>query len=159
MLLFSQILIEDLNRFQGGAGDILARYLEHKPEIAESLDSLQLTPDLTVALALDEESIEWKSLPTMAPALWAKDRRPGETPPDFIQRHYGPWIGKGLTRPYLSQLDKSLCIQLGRWLERTGSELPFDLPGKHELMRREATPDKPEELKEALRVASRLYVR
>lgn len=67
-------------------------------------------------------------LPEKAPALWAEAKEPGDTPPAFIQRHYAPWLGQGLTRADVRHLDPQLYMALSNWLRK--NELPegFDLP-------------------------------
>lgn len=67
-------------------------------------------------------------LPEKAPALWSEDKQPGDTPPDFIKRHYGPWVKadlSGITRPDIKRLDSSLYMALANWLRK--HELPSDL--------------------------------
>lgn len=79
-------------------------------------------------------------LPERAPALWRKPKEtdpdfdpsddreckhPGDTPPDFIRRHYGPWLGNGLTRADIRRLDPPLYMALANWLRH--NELPTDL--------------------------------
>lgn len=72
-------------------------------------------------------------LPEEAPALWAKDKQKGDTPVTFIQRHYAPWLGKGLSRPDIRRLDPQLYMALANWLR--GNPLPegFDLPTKKQV--------------------------
>lgn len=72
-------------------------------------------------------------LPEKAPALWATDKQKGDTPVTFIQRHYAPWLGKGLSRPDIRQLDPQLYMALANWLR--GNPLPegFDLPTKKQV--------------------------
>lgn len=64
-------------------------------------------------------------LPSHPPALWATDKHAGETPPDFIKRHYEPWIGRGLARPDIKRLDARLYVALNNWLRH--NEIPSDL--------------------------------
>jgi hypothetical protein len=68
-------------------------------------------------------------LPETPPALWKIDKQPGDAPPDFIKRHYGPWLrsdAMGLTRPDIKRLDASLYMALANWLRK--NELPSDCP-------------------------------
>lgn len=68
-------------------------------------------------------------LPNEAPAIWKEDKLSGDTPPDFIKRHYGPWLkddATGLARPDLKRLDPSLYMALANWLRK--NELPEDCP-------------------------------
>lgn len=67
--------------------------------------------------------------PDYAPAIWKTDKLPGDTPPDFIMRHYGAWLrvdGAGLTRPDVKRLDPTLYMALANWLR--ANELPDDCP-------------------------------
>lgn len=70
-------------------------------------------------VGVSEISQESGSLPTEAPALWA-DRKTGRevSPVDFIRQHYGPWLGKGLTRADLRDRDRPLYQALAKWLAR-----------------------------------------
>ena len=63
--------------------------------------------------------------PSVAPIKW-KDREPGETPPDFIRRAYGPWLEGGLSKRVLRGLDSTLVMELNKWV-RDGNEMPADI--------------------------------
>ena len=70
-----------------------------------------------------------QTLPKTAPVLWKTDKETGDTPPDFIKRHYGQWLradATGLTRPDIKRLDPSLYMALANWLRK--NELPEDCP-------------------------------
>lgn len=58
-------------------------------------------------------------LPEKAPALWS-ERTTGRDvrPSDFIQEHYGKWIGKGLAREHLMRLDRALYNSYAKQIER-----------------------------------------
>jgi len=83
-------------------------------------------------------------LPKTAPALWRHDKRKGDTPPDFIKRHYADHLlgandtHQVLSRPELKRLDESLYMALANWLR--ANELPDDcpVPTKSEMVDREA---------------------
>lgn len=75
-----------------------------------------------------------RDIPETAPAIWSVDKLPGDKPPDFIKRHYGPWLrsdAMGLARSDLRKLDKSLYTALAQWLHRSGETLPKDCPLPH----------------------------
>lgn len=58
-------------------------------------------------------------LPAVAPELWsARDLNRRETPTDFTFRVYDRWIGHGLTRKDLKELDPDLYRALSVWLTR-----------------------------------------
>lgn len=68
-------------------------------------------------------------LPSSAPAIWKDSKLAGDTPSDFIKRHYGPWLksdATGLTRPDIKRFDPSLYMALANWLRK--NELPDDCP-------------------------------
>jgi hypothetical protein len=68
-------------------------------------------------------------LPEKATATWQSDKQPGDTPPDFIKRHYTPWLradGLGLTRADIRRLDEPLYTGLANWLRK--NKLPEDCP-------------------------------
>ena len=77
-------------------------------------------PEIAQLEKLEIETVEAKRLdpiPTEAPVLWinAKD---GRTPPQFIMDHYGAWVGKGLTRADIRNLDRGLYNALYNWEQR-----------------------------------------
>lgn len=70
-------------------------------------------------------------LPTVAPEQYVGLRGP-ESPPEFVKRVYGPWLGQGLTRAHLGKLDPKLYTAINNWLSRPGNVWPddVDLPTK-----------------------------
>ncbi|WP_033927323.1 hypothetical protein [Sphingomonas sp. 35-24ZXX] len=72
-------------------------------------------------------------LPTEAPETYQGLRGP-ETPPEFVKRVYGPWLGQGLTRADIRKLDPKLSVAITNWLSRPGNAWPedVDLPTKAE---------------------------
>jgi len=70
-------------------------------------------------------------LPVIAPALWS-DRTTGRevSPIDFIRKYYEKWLGNGLTRNLLRQLDRELyqafSAQISR-MRRNGKAVPQDI--------------------------------
>jgi hypothetical protein len=72
------------------------------------------------------------SLPTHAPTAWKDDKQPGETPPAFIKRVYGEWLGKGLDRAHIRNLDRPLYVALDNWLRQHDMPLDVDLPTRKE---------------------------
>lgn len=73
-------------------------------------------------------------LPPEAPEKYQGLRGP-ETPPAFVQRVYGEWLGHGLTRAHIRKLDPKLYDAINNWLSRPGNEWPadVDLPTLKEL--------------------------
>lgn len=65
-------------------------------------------------------------LPTEAPENYQGLRGP-ETPPQFVQRVYGPWLSHGLTRAHIRKLDQKLYEGINNWLSRPGNEWPADV--------------------------------
>lgn len=94
-------------------------------------------------------------LPTVAPALWARDKQPGDTPPDFIQRHYSPWLGKGFTQANLRRLDSQGEMALRNWRKKNKDPEWFYLPTKHESLAERYSAPPSTETAETLRAASR----
>lgn len=66
-----------------------------------------------------------KPLPTVAPVVWT--RKAGMSSADFVRKVYGDWIGNGLTRAHLRQLDRRLYQTFSTWIFRMGDRLPEDL--------------------------------
>lgn len=75
------------------------------------------------------------SLPSVAPELWAsrskEDRR---NPRDFAEQVYADWIGKGLTRKKLNQLDSDLYRALTVWEARNPEARLSTIPTIAELV-------------------------
>lgn len=99
------------------------RYASDHPGRPVSGVLLNLFPGIRSGYAAPAED-----LPKAAPAAWASDKLPGDTPPDFIKRHYEPWLGKGLTRPDIKRLDAQLYGALNNWLRHNEMPADFDLP-------------------------------
>ena len=72
-------------------------------------------------------------LPRKAPLLWARrDRSLKLTPVAFTRMTYGPWLGKGLTRSHLRELDKALYHALANWVSRHPEDGMPELPSQSE---------------------------
>jgi hypothetical protein len=73
-------------------------------------------------------------LPSRPPTKWLDRADRKESPIDFIRREYSPWLGKGLSRPFIRKLDKSLYAALCNWISENG-DLPedIDLPTRKQL--------------------------
>jgi hypothetical protein len=74
------------------------------------------------------------SIPQLAPAKWLERKNKDETPLDFIRRGYAPWLGKGLSKPDIRRLDRSLYLAIYTWT-RAGGVIPpdFDLPTRKQV--------------------------
>lgn len=93
-------------------------------------------------------------LPLTAPALW-EERTTGRkvSPADFIRTHYAPWIGNGLTRAHIGQLDRPLYMAYARQVSRTPASTITELPSEERLKR-----DDPVEALERIRAQTRASV-
>lgn len=67
-------------------------------------------------------------LPKAPPATWKEHKQPGETPPSFVRRVYGEWLGKGFTRATLRHLDPPLAQAMTNWLRHNQMPADVDLP-------------------------------
>ena len=65
-------------------------------------------------------------LPTQAPEIY-QGRRGPDTPPEFVQRVYGQWLGRGLTRAHIRNLDPKLYTAIDNWLKKPGCDWPSDV--------------------------------
>lgn len=105
---------------------------------------------------LSAEPKRQDDLPKEAPAIWRTAKRSGDNPPDFIKRHYEPWLrqdGTGLTRPDIKRLDPSLYTALANWLRKPENQLPDDcpVPTKSEALKRAPVRDEGFEPSEEMR--------
>lgn len=103
-----------------------------KKDIAEAMR--QLKPELFAAFqkAISQQTSlkgAAENLPTVAPALW-EERTTGRevSPADFIRKHYEPWLGKGLTRAHIGQLDEKLYAAYARQISRSPDKAIAELP-------------------------------
>ena len=64
------------------------------------------------------DNVSQVRLPASAPELWQGGRGNPETPPEFVRRVYGEWLGKGLDRAHIRNLDRPLYQALDNWLRR-----------------------------------------
>lgn len=78
--------------------------------------------------SVPDATLPTRDIPETAPALWASDKQPSVSPPEFIKRHYEPWLGKGLARPDIKRLDPQLYVALSNWLRKNEMPADLDLP-------------------------------
>jgi len=72
-------------------------------------------------------------LPKKAPELYQDRAYASENPPDFINRVYNDWLGKGLAKNNLMKLDSPLYFAHAGWVRRHGRPDNLDLPTLKEL--------------------------
>lgn len=65
-------------------------------------------------------------IPTEAPEMYPGLRGP-ESPPEFVRRVYGEWLGQGLTRAHIRKLDPVLSTAINNWLKKPGCDWPADV--------------------------------
>lgn len=70
--------------------------------------------------------------PRKAPALWAKRKDTTLSPAVFTRQTYGDWIGAGLTRRHLKELDPQLYQALSVWEHRHPEDRIDELPTQSE---------------------------
>lgn len=129
--------------------EIAARLQAARGLIADAFDTAARTHGLSEAerasLAADLASefagvagIGSKSVPPLpdkAPCLWARRNRDlGLNPVGFTMMFYGPWLGQGLTRSKLRELDKALYHALANWISRHPDDALPELPSQSELL-------------------------
>lgn len=129
--------VELIRRFAVRVNDEshLARYIatmfDNLHYDAQKIDpeAAKVAEDIQGGVAGSEESkLEAKSLPVEAPEKYL-GLRSAETPPEFINRVYGRFMGKGLNVGYLRGVDPSLVRSLA-YYRQSGGKFPddFDLP-------------------------------
>lgn len=113
--------------------DEVAELMRRDPGIdRRALESLiQLQTRMRVVAS---SNAELGGLPTKPPARWLDRQDRQESPIDFIRREYSSWLGRGLSRPHIRKLDKSLYAALCNWTSEHG-KLPddLDLPTRKEI--------------------------
>jgi hypothetical protein len=77
---------------------------------ADDDDTMRAFQERILSRTLQAE--EAVSLPSSPPELFVDREDKSERAPDFIRRVYAPWLGKGLLRPHIKELDKSLYQSL-----------------------------------------------
>lgn len=135
---FARMLFSE--RYRGAPFSKLAELAERD---ARLIDSLQSEPHKKsapqqLATAPDKPAgAECRPLPDAAPETYQGLRGP-ETPPAFVQRVYGPWLGHGLDRAHIRHLDPKLSAAIDNWMSRPGNDWPpeVDLPTRSEQNRR-----------------------
>lgn len=132
---------------------VAARVRELFPELAE-LERTEAEGRVSWVERVGEP--ERQPLPEKAPALWAQAKEPGDTPPTFIQRHYAPWLGKGLSRADVRHLDPQLYMALANWRRKNDLPEGFALPTKSEKLAAEAPSADSHEAAAVRRLAYRL---
>jgi len=104
------------------------KFAEENPGKPVSALILELLPKLLeLSPSPNRQKTDAVPLPKTAPALWKADKQKGDTPPEFIRRHYDPWI-PGITRADIYRLDRPLYRALYSWLDRNKMPEDLDLP-------------------------------
>ena len=93
-----------------------------------------LFPELVANLTIELET-QPLELPTTAPERYQGLRGP-ESPPEFVKRVYGDWLGKGLDRAHIRNLDHSLSTAIDNWSRKNEWPEDIDLPTRSEQNRR-----------------------
>lgn len=113
----------------------LDEFAEANPGKPVSDIARELFPGLEAALD-PEKALDKNPLPNVAPATWKADKQPGETPPAFVKRVYGEWLGSGLDRAGLRKVDPALSQAIDNWSRRHEWPADVDLPTRGEQNRR-----------------------
>lgn len=104
------------------------------------------------------ERVEIPPLPPKQEEQWLTHRLEDETPPDFIKRIWGTWIGQGLTSSHFFHADPPLYTAIRKWRKKHGWPDDLDLPNKKQVNDRalaeRGVPSAAESLGRALREAS-----
>lgn len=96
----------------------------------QSLDPVEREQVIQAVIhSLAENTPAKVPFPRKAPALWT-DRDPNQkiTPAEFTRNIYRRWIGNGLTRRHLRELDESLYHALSVWEHRHPDDTIQELP-------------------------------
>ncbi len=103
----------------------LERFARENGGVGVALYGRILFPDHTIGQSsAPSETV----LPNLAPATWKNDKQSGETPPAFVKRVYGEWLGNGFTRATVRHLDPPLTQAITNWLRHNEWPADVDLP-------------------------------
>ncbi len=96
----------------------------------QSLDPVEREQVIQAVIhSLAESTPPKVTLPRKATALWAdRDASQKITPAQFTRNIYGAWIGRGLTRKHLRDLDEPLYHALSVWEHRHPDDTIKELP-------------------------------
>lgn len=121
--------LSSIDRLLTTAADLMRKEPAIDPQAFEYLRQLRVR--IRFALRSVKASDD---LPAEAPSKWLDRADKAEDAVSFVRRVYAPWLGKGVSRPDIRRLDKSLYHALSNWVTKNGP-LPSDvhLPTKKEL--------------------------
>lgn len=104
---------------------------QHQAEIFRALGhALGLSHHLRPSCVAD--ILDMPSLPKSAPELYRDRTDPREGISAFLQRVYKTWLGKGMTRSHLNDLDSAAYTAYKNLLYYHGEGVGIDLPTKGE---------------------------
>lgn len=110
----------------------LLRYAERNGDVGLIEYSRLLLPEVSKTRVSEisemPATLQTTALPTVAPATWKADKQDGETPPSFVKRVYGEWLGQGFTRATVRHLDPPLAQAITNWLRNNEWPADVDLP-------------------------------
>lgn len=101
-----------------------ALYSESQEDIRSLASSL--FPEWNIPEADRQTSLDI-SLPNEAPEFYQGLRGP-ETPPEFVNRVYGQWLGNGIDRAHIKKLDPKLYVAIDNWSRKNEWPSDVDLP-------------------------------
>jgi hypothetical protein len=113
---------------------------EAKVALSQVADRFQFDPAQRIALLqmllrqLQQAESSAPLPPARAPELWSEREGRKENPIAFIRRVYAPWLGKGLTRAQLGNLDQPLYRALSVWVHRHPEDEMPELPSLSQLI-------------------------
>lgn len=115
---------------QDSIAQLADRYALSPQDIVQLLKDFLLAYEARSALGSPSEA-----LPSKAPALWAqRDLNLRQNPPQFFHAVYDAWLGKGLTRKTLRDLDPDLYRAITVWEVRHPEDRIQDLPTASDLV-------------------------
>src|SRR4051812_27660614 len=92
--------------------------------------AVELFPEL--AAVWEASQTKPPPLPQKSPAKWTRRENKTESPPEFIRRVYGTWMGRGLARSDILRLDEPLYRALYNWMKANPLPEWFYLPTRRE---------------------------
>ena len=140
IIYYEYLKMNSVDKYLNDLLDNLENHTSARDDI--NLETRKTIYNLNKLLNVDDDSINKNAIkddidfdpPTREdiPEFWLnRNRHKRETPPEFIQRVYSEWLGKGLLQTHVRALDKGLYMAFYKWLQHNEFPTWLILPKKN----------------------------